>query len=254
MRKHKPRVRERWQFIRDRLRKEGLVVWTVWGTLVVAFAFALATARWSIAFVALATLGLTLAPVLFVRFFKIELPVTFLAAIVLFVFGSIFLGEALDFYERLWWWDLFLHTFSAIGFGLIGFLFIFMLFEGNRYAAPPGAIAFFAYCFAVAIGTAWEIFEFAMDSLFGFNMLKSGLLDTFSDLIVDAIGAAIGALSGYFYLLGRPFGGLPGLIGQFVKTNRHLFKRDGERETKRRQKPVTPEREARPGSTRVENR
>lgn len=250
MRKRKPKVKERWQFIRDRLRKEGVVAWVVWGTLAVAFVGALVIGRWSIAFVALATLGLTLAPVVFVRFFKIELPVSFLAAIVLFVFGSIFLGEALDFYERLWWWDLFLHTFSAIGFGLIGFLVMFMLFEGNRYAAPPAAIAFFAYCFAVAIGTAWEIFEFAMDSRFGLNMLKSGLVDTFSDLIVDAIGAAIGALSGYFYLLGRPFGGLPGLISQFVKTNRHLFRRDGEKKTKRRQKPVTSEREARPGPTR----
>ncbi len=233
MRKHKPRVRERWQFIRERLRKEGVVAWVVWGTLGVACLFALFTGRWSIAFVSLATLGVTLAPVFFVRFFKIELPVSFLAAIVLFIFGSIFLGEALDFYERLWWWDLFLHTFSAIGFGLVGFLFMFMLFEGSRYAAPPVAIAFFAYCFAVAIGTAWEIFEFAMDSLFGLNMLKSGLVDIFSDLIVDAVGAAIGALSGYFYLKGRPFGGLPGLIAQFVKTNRRFFKRHGEKRNRR---------------------
>ncbi|MEX2278380.1 MAG: hypothetical protein WD674_11425 [Cucumibacter sp.] len=214
-------------FLQRRLRREGIIAYAVWATLVVAIVVALVNTRWSTAFVALATLVVSMLPVLFVERFRIKLPVSFLAAIVLFIFATIFLGEALNFYERLWWWDLFLHAFSAIGFGLIGFLFIFMLFEGNRYAAPSSAVAFFAYCFAVAIGTGWEIFEFAMDSIFGLNMMKSGLLDTMSDLIVDAIGAALGALTGFFYLKGRQFGGLAGMLGEFVRLNRRFFRKSG---------------------------
>jgi len=176
--------------------------------------------------VGLAALALSLVPVFSVERFHIHLPVSFFVSIDVFIFATIFLGEALDFYERYWWWDIALHGGSAIGFGLLGFLFIFMLFEGNRYAAPPAAVSFFAFCFAVAIGSSWEIFEFGMDQIFGLNMQKSGLVDTMSDLIVDAVGATLGALAGFFYLKGLEFGGLSGMIGEFIRLNRQFFRKD----------------------------
>lgn len=203
----------------------GWLVYSIWATLVVAIIYALATARWSMAFVALATIALTLLPAIFVDRFAIKLPVTFFAGIVVFVFATIFLGEALDFYERLWWWDIALHGGSAIGFGLIGFVFIFMLFEGDRYAAPAIAVAFVAFCFSMTIGATWEIFEFGVDQVFGLNMQKSGLVDTMSDMIVNAFGSAIGALAGFFYLKGREFGGLSGTIDEFVRLNRERFRK-----------------------------
>ena len=57
-----------------------------------------------------------------------------------------------------------------------------------------------SFGFAVTIGTLWEIFEFLMDWFFGFNMQKSGLVDTMTDLLINAIGAAIAAAIGYFYV------------------------------------------------------
>jgi hypothetical protein len=117
-----------------------------------------------------------------------------------------------------------LHGGSAIGFGLIGFIFIFLLFKGDRYAAPPIAMSFFAFCFGVSIGVVWEIFEFAMDQTFGLNMQKSGLIDTMWDMIVDAIGAGIGAAAGYFYLKKKWYVGLAAMIDEFVKANKRLFK------------------------------
>jgi hypothetical protein len=207
------------------LRGQNTIVYVIWATLVLAALAALFTARWSIAFVAVMTLGFSMLPAIFVQRFQIKLPVSFLAGIVVFVFATIFLGEAFDFYERYWWWDVLLHGGSAIGFGLTGFIFVFMLFEGDRYAAPPLAIAFMAYCFAITIGASWEIFEFAMDQFFGLNMQKSGLVDTMWDLIVDAVGASIGAAAGFFYLKGREFGGLVGLIDEFVRLNGRLFRK-----------------------------
>ncbi|MFQ5624838.1 MAG: hypothetical protein ACE5FS_15750 [Paracoccaceae bacterium] len=211
------------------LRGQSTIVYAVWGTLVFATLVALATARWSVAFVSLLTLLLSMLPAIFVERFQIRLPVSFFAGIVLFVFATIFLGEAFDFYERYWWWDVLLHGGSAVGFGLIGFLYVFMLFEGDRYAAPPIAVAFVAYCFAVTIGASWEIFEFATDQIFGTTMQKSGLIDTMWDLIVDAIGAAIGAWSGFLYLKGREFGELSDIIDQFVHLNRRFFRKFRER-------------------------
>ena len=108
---------------------------------------------------------------------------------------------------------------------ILGFVFAFMLFQGDRYAAPAWAVSFLAFCFALSMGTMWEIFEFGMDQIFGMNMQKSGLLDTMWDLIVDTIGAAIGALAGFFFLKGREFGGLSAMIRETVKKNRRFFRR-----------------------------
>ena len=202
-----------------------LPVFAIWTFLSVEFVISLATQRWSTAFVCAATIGLSLLPVLFASRFDIRLPRSFLFGIVLFVFATIYLGELGDFYERYWWWDVAMHAGSAMAFGLMGFLFVFMMFEGDRYAAPPIAITFLAFCVAVTIGAVWEIFEFAMDQLFGFNMQKSGLVDTMGDLIVDCIGAAIGAAMGFLYLKGRQHGGPLGAITEFVLLNRRLFRK-----------------------------
>lgn len=58
----------------------------------------------------------------------------------------------------------------------------------------------FSFCFALALGAFWEIFEFVIDGLFGFSMQKNGLIDTMWDLIVDTLGALIAAVSGYLYI------------------------------------------------------
>lgn len=197
----------------------------IWVLLALFMLDALVQRNWPLAFVSLATLMLSLAPVVVARWAKVVVPPSFIAAIVAFIGGTLFLGEVYDFYNRFWWWDLVMHGGSAIGFGLIGFVLVFMMFQGDRYAAPPFAVAFFAFCFALAIGAIWEIFEFGMDQIFGLNMQKSGLLDTMWDLIMDFIGALIGAGTGYAYLRGRAKGGLPGLIDDFVRRNPRFFRR-----------------------------
>ncbi len=206
-------------------RDYGIIAYMIWVTLVVAFVAAMVLGRWSMAFVALATLIVSLSPVYIVKWFEIDLPWPFFTGIVIFIFASLFLGEELDFYGRYWWWDVVLHAMSAIGFGLVGFTIIFALFEGDRYAAPPWALGLFSMCFAIALGVIWEIFEYAMDQTFGTNMQKSGLQDTMWDLIVDTGGAALGGFSGTAFLKGREMGGLPGLTAEFVERNRRFFKK-----------------------------
>ena len=205
---------------------QSRIVLAVWALLALTAIGALVFQRWSLSFVASATLAVSILPPALAARFRIHLPFPFLAFTTFFVVATLFLGEAFDFYDRYWWWDLALHGTSAIGFGLVGFIVMFALFEGDRYAAPPLAVAFFAWCFAIAMGTAWEIFEFAMDSLFGTNMVKSGMRDTFGDLIVNMVGAFVGAASGYLYLIGLERGGLfAWLIADFVRLNRGLFRR-----------------------------
>lgn len=179
---------------------------------------------WPAVFVTLAALALTVLPGQLANRIGLRLPQSFLAAIALFVLATLYLGEVQDFYNRFWWWDLALHFGSAMGFGILGFLLVFMLFQGDRYAAPPWALGALSFCLAMTVGALWEIFEFAMDKIFGFNMMKSGLPDTMGDLIVDAVGAALAALAGVVYLLGRA-GRLGAPFDMFIETNRTRFRK-----------------------------
>ncbi|WP_149588093.1 hypothetical protein [Tabrizicola flagellatus] len=194
--------------------------------LILALEAAVALLRgvWPAAFVTLAALGLTVLPGLLASRIGLRLPPSFLAAIAAFVLATLYLGEVYDFYNRFWWWDLALHFGSAMGFGILGFLLVFMLFEGDRYAAPPWAIGALSFCLAITVGTLWELFEYAMDTLFGFNMMKSGLPDTMGDFIVNTLGAALAAVAGVIYLLDRA-GRLGAPFDLFIQTNRARFRK-----------------------------
>ncbi|MCB1400560.1 MAG: hypothetical protein KDJ82_12235 [Rhodobacteraceae bacterium] len=212
-------IRRQWR----RGRLQPVAVQVIWAVLAFEFVVALWERQWPLAGVAMITWWLTLVPMYLSSRTGIRLPTAFLVGITAFIFATIFLGEAFDFYNRYWWWDVVLHGGSALGFGLVGFLFVFTLFEGDRYAAPAWAIGLIAFSFAVTIGALWEIFEFGMDQIFGLNMQKSGLVDTMYDLIVDVVGASIGALAGVLYLLGRGPGVMSRLFEEFVDRNRRFF-------------------------------
>jgi len=180
----------------------------MWLLLLIGGAAATFEGSWSVLFIAIATFTLTLIPVLGPGWTGVRLPSGFVAAVVFFITGTLFLGEVGDFYEHFWWWDILLHAGSAIGFGMIGTVFVVIMVRGDRLAVSPRIGALLAFSFAVSIGVLWEIFEYSMDQLFGMNMQKSGLDDTMSDLMVDCVGAGIGAIAGYNYLRGWSDSGL----------------------------------------------
>ncbi len=206
--------------------RQSYVAYIIWVLLIGGAVWAIYEQLWASLAVTIITFLLTLAPIQLERFYHLHIPVVFTSAIIIFTYSTLFLGEVGGFYERLWWWDIFLHGGAAIGFGLVGFVFMFMLFGGDKYAAPPIAIAWFAFCFSMTIGVLWEVFEFGVDQIFSTNMQRSGLFDTMYDLMVDIIGASLGSAAGFFYLKGWWFAGLASIIDEFVKNNRHLFKKN----------------------------
>lgn len=183
-----------------KINKSLLSFYAVWVALGVAFVFAIFRADWLIAFVALSTFILTVVPYVLRNKYRFYVPLEFTAAIAVFIYAAIFLGEAQNFYEKFWWWDSMLHMGSAIGFGLIGIVILLLLYKGDKVKAHPRILSLFAFFFAIALGALWEMFEFIMDQLFGFHMQKNGLHDTMWDLIVGAIGAGISSISGYLYI------------------------------------------------------
>lgn len=180
------------------------------------------------AFETLLILCITFLPLLMGRGFNVRIPYDFESLALIFVYLSLFLGEVQGFYIRYWWWDLVLHAGAGFLVGLTGFLLVFVLNQNEKINLhlTPGFIALFAFLFAQGIGVLWEIFEFAVDSLLGLNMQKSGLVDTMWDLIVDCIGALAIALLGYGYLKTEGIDSfLERMIHQFITNNPHFFPR-----------------------------
>lgn len=170
---------------------------------------ALFESQWLVAFNGALVLLLSFAPAIIEHRLRVPLPVELTLITCIFLYASFALGEVRDFYEKIWWWDLALHGISALTVGIIGFLSIYVFYMTRRIRVAAGWIATITFALAVSVGTIWEIFEFAMDWYFGFNMQKSGLTDTMTDLSINAAGAAVAAAIGYFYvydqdsLLGR---------------------------------------------------
>jgi hypothetical protein len=166
----------------------------------VAFVIAFFEGQWMVMFVSIVGMVAIWLPLFFAKNQRVHIPIEFEFLLAVFIYASIFLGEIQGFYTRFWWWDVVLHTGSGIALGFIGFLILYSLFRNKRLGIPPGLLAVFSFAFALALGALWEIFEFVADNIFGFNMQKHGLTDTMWDLIIDAIGAFVAAVSGYFYV------------------------------------------------------
>ena len=204
----------------------------------------LGTEQWLSGFLAL-TIGtvITLATIVGGRLW-VRIPSELQIFALVFVFAALFLGEARSFYERFWWWDIVLHASSGLLLGIFGFLLVYVLNESERIdlAMRPRFVALFAFTFAFGVGALWEIFEFAMDQVFGTTMQKpmfgdpSGLTDTMWDLIVDATSAAAISAFGWAYMHRRERSFIDVWIRKFIDHNPQLFtrkrwaRRRGERE------------------------
>ncbi|MDB5181347.1 MAG: hypothetical protein JWP13_110 [Candidatus Saccharibacteria bacterium] len=181
--------------------------------------FAVFNGRWSVLFAAGGALVLSYLPQLLASQVQVKLPLQFQFVITLFLYASLFLGEVGGYYEKFWWWDVVLHAGSAFAFGFVGFLALYLLYLRHKIEASPFLISVFAFSFGMAIGAIWEIFEFAMDQLFGLNMQRSGLRDTMWDLIIDGIGSGTASVIGYVYLKYEVRDPFDAFINWFIREN-----------------------------------
>jgi uncharacterized membrane protein YjdF len=189
--------------------------------------------QWLSAVTVLGIMGLALSPLILRKRLSVRVPYGFQILVVAFVFAALFLGEVRRFYHLYPWWDSVLHLGSGLLLGMLGFMLIYVLNEDERIhlSTKPGFMALFAFCFALSLGALWEIFEFAMDQLFGLQMQKpmlgdeSGLTDTMWDLMLDALGGLIISLYGFVYMRRGARSFISGWIARFARENPDWFAR-----------------------------
>lgn len=156
-------------------------------------------------------LAVMFLPAIVHRRLAISVPSVMQIAYFVFLYAAIYLGEVRSFYYRFPFWDSMLHFLSGVMLATLGFFLVQLLndAEHRRIALSPTFVAFFAFCFAVACGTIWEIYEFTIDAFFDTNMQKvvtdtgevmvgrDALVDTMTDLMLDAAAALAVAIAGY---------------------------------------------------------
>ena len=152
-----------------------------------------------------------LLPGVIERKISIQIPSKMMIVFTLFIYASTFLGEVRNFYYTVPHFDTLLHTFSGGMIAALGFSIIAFLNNSDRIPVnlSPAFVACFTFCFALALGGLWEIYEFIADGMLNTNMQKFALengtnligrnavVDTMKDLIVDALGALVISVIGY---------------------------------------------------------
>lgn len=182
---------------------EKYLGWGIMGLFVISGTISFWYREWVYVFISLIALVFAVYPRK-VKKRKISFSSGLNLAILLFVYAAIFLGESHQFYVKFWWWDILLHSFSAVILGILGFSIVYFLNrEAKHSTLTPLFVAVFGFSFAVMIGVIWEIFEFVVDYSFGFNMQKSGIVDTMTDLIMNGLGAGVVSVWGYLSLKGN---------------------------------------------------
>lgn len=197
------------------------------------FVLLLGEGQWQSAAIVLVLFAIFLMPTVLRHRFKFIIPAEFQLLVVVFAFASLFMGSVRGLYQTIWWWDIALHFSSGLLLGILGFLIVYVMNENERVDIylRPRFTALFAFIFAVAAGTLWEIFEFFMDGTFGYAMQRpmfndpTGLTDTMWDLAVDALGAGLIAALGWWYMIRRERSFMEVMIQKFIARNPNLFRR-----------------------------
>ena len=117
------------------------------------------------------TMLLIIVPSMLKKRLNVEMPWKLFAVIVVFCFSGLIMGDALNMYQIVPWWDDLLHIESGVLLAAIGLWGLRVALAGNEKPIyfNRWILAIFLVMFSLGIATFWEVIEFWLDDLFGFN-------------------------------------------------------------------------------------
>jgi uncharacterized membrane protein YjdF len=170
--------------------------------IAVEAAIAFLTGQYDAMFTAILMFGVTFVPYVIADRLDVRLPwfVYFLIALSLSLHIAGYVqGWYLTYYP---YYDKAAHMVSGISIALIGFLGVIFLDRYRRMNLTPLFVVFFTVIFGMAIGGFWEIYEFAVDQIFGNPRsvpMQIDLADTMWDMIADLAGSLIVSIGAILY-------------------------------------------------------
>jgi hypothetical protein len=96
------------------------------------------------------------------------------------------------------WWDKLVHGMNSTAIAIAWSLGWRRMSEHNGWQLSPGIVAFTAFSLSVAIGVAYEVYEFFGKTIFQ-TIDQGGYVNTATDLVSDMLGAGLGVLFSHFY-------------------------------------------------------
>lgn len=178
--------------------------------LVISVIFNIASKQWKELSLSLFTLGCLGLPFEISHYLKrkgILLPSSFQWLTLIFIFMAQYFGEIQKFYLIFWWWDLLLHAIAGSYGVIIGLQLPQDIIQKARNTSKERFAFFsvlFAFCFSVTLSTLWEMFEFVGDFLVKSNMVKGGIEDTSTDLLITLLTAMITTILSHFRFRHKP--------------------------------------------------
>lgn len=153
-----------------------------------------------------------ISPRLLKKFSNFEVPVEVHISVTAFAFLGLVLGDGLNFYGKIGWWDSLLHFTSGIILSFIALWLLQMLILRRKYLFMHRALLYiFVVAFSLAVGAVWELCEYTVDDIFHTNNQQymattrativssddepleghDALADTMKDLALDLAGAIL---------------------------------------------------------------
>jgi uncharacterized membrane protein YjdF len=130
-----------------------------------------------------------------VKLTKSELFPALRFSVLFFITLAMLLANLFGLYGVIPYLDKIEHLLSGVILSFVGLLVLRKMIRTEQMSRFPSPIGiWFATFFSVAMAGCWEIYEFSVDRLFGFNCQNGSLTDTMVDIICGTAGAACTAV------------------------------------------------------------
>lgn len=132
------------------------------------------------------------------------IPLEFELILFAMVVLQLVIGETLNFYDNVHYFDKFVHFMLPFFLGFIATMFAYTLRATGALKVGLAPTMFVVFMTTLGIGAIWEIIEYLADVFLGTYLqgshTASPLVDTMNDLIVDTLGGVFGALLTLFFI------------------------------------------------------
>ncbi len=149
------------------------------------------------AFICAGCMVVYLLPYLYELIFRRRISNMVLLFFNIYVFLSAFLGSVVNLYQKISWYDIFIHVLAGYTFAVLGLLFASRVTDYNK--TSPWKIALICLVFTLTIEYFWEIIEWTIDNIVGITAqgprvpgYKAPLVtDTMEDLVCNLSGGIL---------------------------------------------------------------